>query len=115
MTKAAQVTCLGQDGKRVDWPDARDLLQAAEVGVLAQQLAREPLNDVALRDQVPCLGDDEPEHGDRRRLGRDRQGNGRPGGVVDVAEQARLATLRPARSQAAATKASLLRAVMLLG
>ena len=58
-----------------------------------QQLAREPLDGVALPDQVPRLGDDEAEHGDGRSIRGDRQGDRALGRLVNVAEQACLANL----------------------
>ena len=93
VAEAAQVAGLGQDGERVDRPDAGNLLQAPEVGMLPEQLARHRLDRVALADQMPCLGDDEAEHGDRRGIRSDGQGDRAACGLIDVAEQAGLGDL----------------------
>jgi hypothetical protein len=93
VAKAAQVAGLGQDGQRVDRPDAGHLLQAPEVGLPVQQFRGQPLDGVALSDQVACLGDDEAEHGNGWGIGQNRQGDRALGGLVDVAEQAGLGDL----------------------
>ena len=85
MTKTSQITCLGQDCQGMDRPDAWYLLQTPEIGMLAQQCDGRGFNVVALGNQAPRLSQHQPEHPDRRSIRGNRQGDGCPGCVPDVA------------------------------
>lgn len=83
MIEVPQITGLGQDGKRVDRTNARNVAQQLVVDVIG-----EPFDLVTLVDEAAPLRDDRAEHGDGGRVLRDRQRCRGGRRLVDVVDEA---------------------------
>ena len=90
MAEAPEIAGFGEDSQSVDGADAGDLLQARIIGMIAQQRLGGRFNSVTLANETEPLLNHEAEHGDRWCVRVDRQADRRTGGLVHVAEEARL-------------------------